>query len=140
MDSYMSGVNSVYNNGSYVNSSGNSIQDKINNSDLSNATDDELMEVCKDFESYFVEQMMKAMVKMADVDGDGDDNIYASLFSVTENSDAGMSTMASFFGDELMSNVSDMMVNSQSGQGLGIAQTLYQQMKRNYGIPTVEGE
>lgn len=136
----MSGVNSVYNNGSYVNSSGNSIQDKINNSDLSKATDDELMEVCKDFESYFVEQMMKAMVKMADVDGDGDDNIYASMFSVTENSDAGMSTMASFFGDELMSNVSEMMVNSQSGQGLGIAQTLYQQMKRNYGIPTVEGE
>lgn len=140
MDGYMSGVNSVYNNGSYVNSSGNSIQDKINNSDLPNATDDELMEVCKDFESYFVEQMMKAMIKMSDVDGDGDDNIYASLFSVTENSDAGMSTMASFFGDELMSNVSDMMVNSQSGQGLGIAQTLYQQMKRNYGIPTVEGE
>ena len=34
------------------------------NSDLSKATDDELMSVCKDFESYFVEQMFKAMQKM----------------------------------------------------------------------------
>ena len=33
-------------------------------SDFSNASDDELMEVCKDFESYFTEQMFKAMQKM----------------------------------------------------------------------------
>ena len=95
------------------------------------------MEVCKDFESYFVEQMLKSMAKMSSVDGSNSDNIYASLFGMTEDSDSGMNTLSSYFGDELMSSMADKVVENQSGRGLGIAQTLYEQMKRNYSVKEV---
>ena len=127
-------LNSIYANSTYTNQTTNSISNKLNSTDFSKATDDELMEVCKDFESYFVEQMLKSMAKMSSVDGSNSDNIYASLFGVTEDSDSGMNTLSSYFGDELMSSMADKVVENQSGRGLGIAQTLYEQMKRNYGI------
>ena len=127
-------LNSIYANSTYTNQTTNSISSKLNSTDFSKATDDELMEVCKDFESYFVEQMLKSMAKMSSVDGSNSDNIYASLFGVTEDSDSGMNTLSSYFGDELMSSMADKVVENQSGRGLGIAQTLYEQMKRNYGI------
>lgn len=137
MDNMMSNINSIYsNNSTYTNATTNSISSKLNSTDLSKATDDELMDVCKDFESYFVEQMMKAMVKMSSVDGSDSDNIYASLFGVTEDSDSGMSTLSSYFGDELVSQMASQVTESQ-GKGLGIAETLYKQMKRNYSIEEV---
>ena len=78
-------LNSIYANSTYTNQTTNSISNKLNSTDFSKATDDELMEVCKDFESYFVEQMLKSMAKMSSVDGSNSDNIYASLFGVTED-------------------------------------------------------
>ena len=130
-------LNSIYANSTYTNQTTNSISNKLNSTDFSRATDDELMEVCKDFESYFVEQMLKSMAKMSSVDGSNSDNIYASLFGVTEDSDSGMNTLSSYFGDELMSSMADKVVENQSGRGLGIAQTLYEQMKRNYSVKEV---
>ena len=130
-------LNSIYANSKYTNQTTNSISNKLNSTDFSKATDDELMEVCKDFESYFVEQMLKSMAKMSSVDGSNSDNIYASLFGVTEDSDSGMNTLSSYFGDELMSSMADKVVENQSGKGLGIAQTLYEQMKRNYSVKEV---
>ncbi|MDD6844425.1 MAG: hypothetical protein ACI4D0_05660 [Lachnospira sp.] len=130
-------LNSIYANSTYTNQTTNSISNKLNSTDFSKATDDELMEVCKDFESYFVEQMLKSMAKMSSVDGSNSDNIYASLFGVTEDSDSGMNTLSSYFGDELMSSMADKVVENQSGKGLGIAQTLYEQMKRNYSVKEV---
>ena len=129
----LSGLSSIYNN-TYTNSTGNSLEDKLNNSDLSTATDDELLEVCKDFEQYFAEQMIKSMIKMSNVDGEDDENIYASLFGMTDASDSAMGTMASYFGDELVSKVAETMTESNGGNGLGLAQILYEQMRRNYGI------
>ena len=130
-------LNSISANSTYTNQTTNSISSKLNSTDFSKATDDELMEVCKDFESYFVEQMLKSMAKMSSVDGSNSDNIYASLFGVTEDSDSGMNTLSSYFGDELMSSMADKVVENQSGKGLGIAQTLYEQMKRNYSVKEV---
>ena len=130
-------LNSIYANSTYTNQTTNSISSKLNSTDFSKATDDELMEVCKDFESYFVEQMLKSMAKMSSVDGSNSDNIYASLFGVTEDSDSGMNTLSSYFGDELMSSMADKVVENHSGKGLGIAQTLYEQMKRNYSVKEV---
>ena len=130
-------LNSIYANSTYTNQTTNSISNKLNSTDFSKATDDELMEVCKDFESYFVEQMLKSMAKMSSVYGSNSDNIYASLFGVTEDSDSGMNTLSSYFGDELMSSMADKVVENQSGRGLGIAQTLYEQMKRNYSVKEV---
>lgn len=138
MDNIISNVNSIYTNGTYASGTGNSLEHKINNKDLSKATDDELMEVCKDFESYFLEQMLKSMVKMTKVDGDTDDsNLYSSLFGMTDNSDSGMSTLSSYFGDEIVQQVADKMTESNGGKGLGLAQQLYEQMKRNYGVSEV---
>ena len=130
-------LNSIYANSTYTNQTTNSISSKLNSTDFSKVSDDELMEVCKDFESYFVEQMLKSMAKMSSVDGSNSDNIYASLFGVTEDSDSGMNTLSSYFGDELMSSMADKVVENQSGKGLGIAQTLYEQMKRNYSVKEV---
>lgn len=138
MDSYLGGINSVYSNSIYTGSS-NSLENKVNNSDFATATDDELMEVCKDFEAYFTEQIMKAMVKMSDVDGDSDNNnIYSTMFGMSDVSDSGMNTLSSFFGDQMVTKMAEHASEAQGGQGLGIAQMLYEQMKRNYGVPSVK--
>ena len=42
-----------------------SLTNKLTGTDYSKASDDELMSVCKDFESYFVEQVLKSMEKIA---------------------------------------------------------------------------
>jgi len=127
-------IQSIYANNIY-DAKTNAIEDKLNNTDLSQASDDELMEVCKDFESYFVEQMLKAMIKMSNVNGDSDDsNIYSGLFGMTESADTGMNTMASYFGDEMVKTVAEKMTDSSNGSGLGLAKQLYEQMKRNYTI------
>jgi flagellar protein FlgJ len=141
MSDSISGLNSLYTNGTYAssaNSTANSIQDTLSNTDLTSASDEKLLSVCKNFEEYFVEQVVKSMVKMANVNGDSDsDNNYASLFGLSSGDDSsidtGMSTMASFYGDKMVSIMSDALCKSKGGQGIGLAQTLYKQMKRNYG-------
>lgn len=126
-------INSIYGNSSYSDFATSKIESNLENKDLSKATDDELMEVCKDFEAYFVEQMLKSMVKMSKIDGSTDSTeMYSSLFGMSDDSDSGMRTMSSYFGDELVSNMAEQIVDSQ-GTGLGLAQQLYEQMKRNYG-------
>lgn len=133
---YMTGVNTSYSD-TYDKTS-SQLSDKITNTDFSKASDDELMSVCKDFESYFVEQMLKSMEKMAKIDADDDDNSSTSLFnsmaSIGGESDSAMSTLGSYFGDEMIKNYAELFTETNSGNGLGIAQTLYQQMKRNYSV------
>lgn len=139
MSDTISGLNSVYTNGTYTDTTTSSIENTLNTKDLSASSDDELMEVCKDFEEYFVEQMVKSMLKMAKVDGD-DDNSYASVFGLSSDSDSGMSTMSSFYADKMVTMISEAMCDSQNGKGLGIAQNLYNQMKRNYNIQDLEDD
>lgn len=85
--------------------------------DYSNATDDELMDVCKQFESYLLEQTFKEMWKTV---GDSD-----------SESSASTSTMVDYYKDEMIKNLSEESTNQNS---LGLAQSLYEQMKRNYDI------
>ena len=40
----------------------------------------------------------------------------------------------SYFGDQMVSKLSEALCSTENGSGLGLAQTLYNQMKRNYGI------
>ena len=68
MSDTISGLNSSYLNGTYTNSTTSALESTLNNKDLSTSSSDELMEVCKDFEEYFAEQMVKSMLKMAKVD------------------------------------------------------------------------
>lgn len=83
--------------------------------DLSKATDEELMSVCKEFESYFMEQIFKSMKKMV---------------PEHEYEDNSSKTMMEYYQDELMSKYAKNA--TETGQGLGLAQMLYEQMKRNY--------
>ncbi len=78
-------------------------------SDFENATDEELMNVCKSFESYFVEQVFKEMKKS--VPQTEEENEYLS-----------------YFGDMLYQKYAENVTDSGD---LGIAQMLYESMKRN---------
>lgn len=128
MSDLISGIgSSAYSNAAGSSTAVNSLENKLNSSDLSNATDEELMSVCQDFEAYFVEQMFKALEKMVPKD--------------EEESSSSMTTLTDYFKGELTSQYASDAAKSNGGQGFGIAQTLYEQMKRTYGsseIPTAD--
>jgi flagellar protein FlgJ len=133
MSDLISNLSSLYTNGTYTNSTTSSLENTLNNTNLSAADDDELMSVCKEFEEYFVEQMVKSMVKMANIDGEDEDG-YSSLFGLSsDSSDSGMSTLTSYYGDMMVTQLSTALCESESNS-LGLAQTLYNQLKRNYSI------
>lgn len=91
-------------------------------SDYSTKTDDELMDVCKEFESYFLEQVFKEMMKTIPED---------------ETSSSSTSTMLDYVKDELVQQIAS---DSTEQNSLGLAQMLYEQMKRNYGTDTISTE
>lgn len=115
-----------------------SLTNKLTDTDYSKASDDELMSVCKDFESYFVEQVLKSMEKMAKIDSeDEDSNLFTSMAGIGGTEDTSLNTLGSYFGDEMVSSYANLMTDSNHGKGLGIAQTLYEQMKRNYSTESI---
>ena len=120
-DLITSGFGSYYMDSvSDTSSSTSELEKTLGSGDLSNASDDELMQVCKDFESYFIEQMFKSMEKMIPKDEDEDES-------------SSMSSMTDYYKEEMMSKYAEYASESDGGKGLGIAQTLYEQMKRTYG-------
>lgn len=96
--------------------SGSAISDSVANKDFNNATDEELMDVCKQFESYLLEQVFKGMEKMIPKSED-------------ENSSA--SKTVDYFKDTMRQ---ELATQSTDIQGLGLAQMLYESMKREYSI------
>ena len=105
------------------NSKADSLQSKLTNG--SAVTDEEeLKEACKEFESYFVEQVFDAMMETTKVFSDDKEDGYASK-------------MVDYFKDFAMQELCD---NVTDGDGLGLANILYEQMKRNYGIGVVQPE
>lgn len=76
---------------------------------VEDATDEELMEACESFESYFIEQVLKAMEKTTGkTEEDGD---YMEVFK-----------------DNLYQEYAKMITSSKS---LGLAQQFYDSIKRN---------
>lgn len=94
--------------------SGDSLKTSMETTDYSKSTEDELMEACKEFEAYFAEQVFKALEKMAPK-SEEDENEYTK-----------------YFGDTLTQEYAKSA--TESGEGLGIAQMLFEQMKRNYDV------
>lgn len=84
--------------------------------DYSDASDEELMEVCKEFESYFLEQIFDTMIDSTKLFSDEEENSYASK-------------MVDYFKDTAIQQISSQATEQGT---LGIAQTLYEQMKRQY--------
>lgn len=129
----LSGLNSLYTDSTTYSSKTSSLENTLNNSDLSTADSDKLMSVCKDFEEYFVEQMVKSMVKMASVDGSSDADDYSSLFGLSSDSDDSyLSSMSSYYGSQMVTKLTESLCDDTNG--IGLAKTLYEQMKRNYNI------
>lgn len=116
MDIDVSNITDLYNQ--YIkDTASNSSAPKVDtNKDYSKASDDELMDVCKQFESYFLEQCFKEMLKTVKTD---------------ESSSGATNTLVDYYKDEMVKKVSEQSTEKES---LGLAQMLYEQMKRNYDL------
>ena len=97
-----------------TNSSASALQKTLNSGKIETADDEALMDAAKEFEAYFVEQVFKEM---------------KNSIPTTESSDAGMETLKSYYNDELTREYAKSAVNQ--GSGFGLAQSIYEQMKRN---------
>ena len=114
----ISGLSNVYTeylNQQTDNVSSKKMQDTVSK-DYSKASDDELLDVCKQFEAYFMEQVFKQMEK--------------TVIKADESS-GNSGALVDYFKD---SAIQELTKTSTETQGLGIAQALYEQMKRNYGL------
>ena len=83
------------------------------NKNYDKADDQELMTACKQFESYFIEQVYKEMVK---------------TIPEEEYSSQATGTLVDYYKEKM---VQEMATVTADQTGLGIAQMLYEQMKRN---------
>ncbi len=92
---------------------------KTINSTSEESTNEELMDACKEFESYFLEQIFKEMMNTVDV------------FKSEDSSDNGLTTLVDYFKSE---TIADIAETSTETNGLGLAQMLYENMKRNYDL------
>lgn len=99
-----------------ANQSASKLKDKLSGSDYARATDDELMAACQQFEAYFVEQMYKGMLK---------------TIPKNEETSNYTSTILDFYKDKMVQSIAE---ESTKQNGLGLAQMLYEQMRRNYGL------
>lgn len=89
------------------NSKTDRLQEKLKNN---SASDEELMEACKDFESYLLEQVFKGMEKTVPKDEEEENDYMAQ------------------FGDKLYEEYAKAAAESSN---FGIAQMLFDSMKRN---------
>ena len=104
--------------GNLINSSSESKASKLQSSlgslDAAKATDEELLESCKEYEAYRVEQMFKGMEKTIPKDEEEEENEYMEQF-----------------GDMLYEQVATSIADRGE---LGLAQQLYEAMKREQGV------
>ncbi len=119
-----SDVTSMYGNAyaTAANQSASQLQNKLSGADYSKATEDELLSACKQFEAYFVEQLYKGMLKTIP-ESEGVSNYTNSVMD--------------YYKDQMIQSVAEQTTEQS---GLGLAQMLYEQMKRNYGLDKVSAE
>lgn len=84
--------------------------------DYTKATDDELMDACKEFEAYFLEQMFKEMMK---------------TIPESDTTSSYTSNLMDYCKDSMVQEIASSSTEQSS---LGLAQMLYEQMKINYGL------
>lgn len=97
------------------NNKASSLTDKAK-TDYSNASDEELMDVCKEFESYFLEKIFDIMIDSTKLFSGKEESSYASK-------------MVDYFKDTAVQTIASQATEQGT---LGIAQTLYEQMKLQY--------
>ena len=93
--------------------------DKTAKASSSAKTDEEMLDACKEFESYLWEQVLNSMKKTADV------------FKDKEESN---SQMVDYFMDSAVSKVASDMTEQTSTSKNSLAMQMYEQMKRTNTI------
>lgn len=117
----MSNITGMYSDmyANAANQSANKLQSQLDGKDYSKASDAELMDACKQFEAYFIEQMYKGMLK---------------TIPKNEETSHYTSTLMDYYQDQMVQSVAKETSNQS---GLGLAKMLYEQLKRNYGLNDV---
>ncbi len=110
------GLNTDYQNYMSRSSEASAKMNQIQKTDYANATDEELMNACKRFEEYFVEMTLKEVFKTVD------------MFGMGESTSGAMSTSKDFMKDAMVQKFSEKITEEAN---LGLAQQLYDSMKRN---------
>ena len=114
----MDGMASMLNTGTanMNNLNANKVQNSLKG--VSSSTkEDELLQVCKDFQSYFIEEVIKEIKNNMTEEEDG--------------TDSSVATLTDYHMDGVIELISDQVLD-QSGNSF--TQQLYEQMKRNYGL------
>lgn len=92
--------------------------DKVTEKIQAAEEDEEMLDACKQFEAYMIQQMFKNMERAAKVFSEDDEedssNQYVEMFS-----------------DNYLESIANSMV--YNGKGLGIAEQLYDSIQRNSG-------
>ncbi len=101
------------------------VSDRLSEQVQSAQSDEQMLDACKQFESYLVQQMFKSMQESAKVFSD-------------EDEDDNSTDYVNMFQDNYLETIAEQMVNS--GQGLGIAEQLYDSMKANSGTDTAAAQ
>lgn len=116
-----SDVTAMYGNmySNAANQTASRLQNQLSGADYSKVSEDELMSACKQFEAYFIEQMYKGMLK---------------TIPQSEETSNYTSSVMDFYKDQMVQSIAEETSNQG---GFGLAQMLYEQMKRNYGISEV---
>ncbi len=92
------------------------LEETINKTDKENTSTDEMMEACKEFEAYMIEQIYKSMEKTI-IKADDEENEYQE-----------------YFGDMQIQEYAKTAVEQG---GFGLANQLYEAMLNNQGPKTI---
>lgn len=96
------------------------LKNTLSSSSVSEKTDEELMDACKEFEAYFIEQVFKGMEK--------------TVVKADKSSSSSTDTMVDFYKDELYKKLAKQTTDTNS---IGLAQQMYDQMKRNFSVNNI---
>lgn len=114
-------INDVYGNYYTQNDTGSikasALEKKLNSNGMENATDEELLDACKEFEAYLIEQVLKE-VKESIPKSEEEENKYTE-----------------YFGDMMLQEYASLL--TERGD-IGIAQTLYESMKNNMNAVNIK--
>lgn len=117
----MDSIGNLYNNYYTQNDAGSikasALENKLNDKAIKEATDEELMEACQEFEAYLIEQVMK-QVQESIPKSEEEDNQYVE-----------------YFGDMMTQEYAGIL--TEKGD-LGIAQMLYESMKNNMNAVNIK--
>lgn len=97
--------------------SSSKLKESLNATDYASATEEQLLGACKEFEAYFLEMVFKEMEK--------------SAYVFSDEKEGSNSQLVDYFKD---TTLQQLTADSTEKQGLGLAQQLFEQMKRNYNL------